>query len=76
MEQLLRYGVLNHPDFIGEISGTASGEYGLEQLLEKIRKSWSEIGFTTINHRDQSDIWSARLASLARVVACAAAVRF
>ena len=28
MEQLLRYGVLNHADFIGETSATASGEFG------------------------------------------------
>ena len=57
MEQLLRYGVSAHAEVIGEISAIASGEFGLEQLLEKIRKSWAEIGFTTLNHRDQADIF-------------------
>jgi hypothetical protein len=57
MEMLLRYGVANHAEFISEVSSTASGEFGLEQLLEKIRKSWAEIAFATLNHRDQSDIF-------------------
>ena len=57
MEMLLRYGVASHADYIAEVSAVASGEFGLEQLLDKIRKSWAEIAFTTLNHRDQSDIF-------------------
>jgi len=57
MEQLLRYGVLAHADFIGETSATASGEYGLEQLLAKIRTSWADTSFVTINNRDSTDVW-------------------
>ena len=57
MEQLLRYGVLSTPSSSARQSAVASGEFGLEQLLEKIRKSWAEIAFVTLNHRDQSDVF-------------------
>ena len=57
LDQLLRYGAANHADFIGETSSTASGEFGLEQLLQKIRKAWADVAFTTLNHRDQSDVF-------------------
>jgi dynein heavy chain len=57
MEQLLRFGVLSHAEFIGEVSAVASGEFGLEQLLAKIRSGWAETAFVTLNHRDQSDLF-------------------
>ena len=41
MEQLLGWKCLRHADLIAEVSATASGEYGLEQLLEKILASWA-----------------------------------
>jgi len=57
MEQLLRFGVLSHAEFIGEVSAVASGEWSLEQLLTKIRQGWADIQFVTLNHRDQSDLF-------------------
>ena len=57
MEQLLRYGVVANAEFIAEISATASGEYGLEQLLEKIRKNWTSTNFMVNNHREQADVF-------------------
>ena len=57
MEQLLGWKCLRHADLIAEVSATASGEYGLEQLLEKIRKAWDGLCFVTLNHRDQSDLF-------------------
>jgi dynein heavy chain, axonemal len=57
LEQLLSYGATKQAEFINETSNNASGEFGLEQLLEKIRKGWADIGFVTLNHRDQADIF-------------------
>jgi dynein heavy chain len=57
MEQLLRYGVSQHAEFMGEVSATSAGEYGLEQLLEKIRKNWTSTSFQVNNHREQADVF-------------------
>ena len=57
LDQLLSYGCLLHADFIAEVSATASGEAGLFQLLSKIKATWAETSFVTINHRDQDDLW-------------------
>jgi dynein heavy chain len=57
MEQLLRYGVLSHAEFVSEVSSNSAGEFGLELLLEKIRKAWADISFTTMNHREQGDVF-------------------
>ena len=56
-QQLLRYGVLEHADAVADISAIASGEFSLEQLLDKIRKGWAETCFVTITNRDQSDVY-------------------
>jgi dynein heavy chain len=57
MEQLLRYGVSQHAEFVGEVSANSAGEYGLEQLLDKIRKNWTSTSFMVNNHREQADVF-------------------
>ena len=59
MKLLLELGALSEATFIGEVSATASGEFALEQLLDKIRASWSEMEFITIPNRDQLDVFIA-----------------
>jgi dynein heavy chain len=57
LEQLLKYGVENHAPFINEVSGVASGEWALEEMLNKIKTSWEGTEFITMGHRDATDIF-------------------
>ena len=57
LEQLLKYGVEHHAAFIAEVSGVASGEWALEEMLLKIKKSWEATAFVTLPHRDSADVF-------------------
>jgi dynein heavy chain, axonemal len=45
LAELFRHNVVDHKDFIQDISASASGEAQLEQSLEKIRTGWTKIKF-------------------------------
>ena len=53
LELMLKGGIMNYKDNVGDISGTASGEAQLEASLEKIRAGWENMAFVVLNHRDQ-----------------------
>eukprot|EP00304_Pavlova_gyrans_P012708 CAMPEP_0206041750 /NCGR_PEP_ID=MMETSP1466-20131121/6142_1 /ASSEMBLY_ACC=CAM_ASM_001126 /TAXON_ID=44452 /ORGANISM="Pavlova gyrans, Strain CCMP608" /LENGTH=4121 /DNA_ID=CAMNT_0053416453 /DNA_START=38 /DNA_END=12403 /DNA_ORIENTATION=- len=57
LDQLLQHGIQAHADFIGEVSGIASGEYALEEMLAKIKHGWESTDFVTITHRDTTDVF-------------------
>eukprot|EP00741_Cyanophora_paradoxa_P024436 tig00022075_g23593.t1 len=57
LDQLIRYNIFDHRELISEISGVASGEYGLEITLEKIKTAWATMEFTTLGHRDSKDVF-------------------
>lgn len=42
---------------IGEISGTASAELGLENILKKVEYFWKEFELSVIPHRDAKDVF-------------------
>ncbi|CAE7735644.1 DNAH6, partial [Symbiodinium sp. CCMP2456] len=47
----------DHKEFIAEISGIASGEFALEQQLEKVIAAWEDMPLPVQNHRNQRDLW-------------------
>ncbi|CAE6950747.1 sec61a [Symbiodinium sp. KB8] len=56
----------DHKEFIAEISGIASGEFALEQQLEKAERlhftakviaAWEDMPLPVQNHRNQRDLW-------------------
>jgi dynein heavy chain, axonemal len=57
LAELFRHNVVDHKDFIQDISASASGEAQLEQSLEKIRTGWTKIKFIVLNHRDQHGLF-------------------
>ena len=50
-------GIFDHKEYIAEISAVASGEFSLEQSLNKVINDWSELLLPTMNHRNQKDLW-------------------
>ena len=57
LELMLKGGIMNYKDNVGDISGTASGEAQLEASLEKIRAGWENMTFVVLNHRDQPNLF-------------------
>jgi dynein heavy chain len=57
LDLLLKGGIMNFKDQIGDISGSASGEAQLEASLEKIREGWQTMKFLVLNHREQHGIF-------------------
>ena len=57
LEELMRYDIFAHKEFISEISGTASGEAQLEASLTKITKAWSETEFVTKPYRELKHVY-------------------
>ena len=57
LSHLVKHGVMNFKDQIGDISGIASGESQLEASLEKIQNAWSDTNFSVMNHRDQHNLF-------------------
>lgn len=54
---LLKANIMNHKDAIQEISGSATGEHQLEEMLAKIRLGWEKMKFIILNHRDQHGLF-------------------
>lgn len=40
-----------------EVSATASGEFALEQSLEKVIAAWEDLLLPIMNHRNSKDLW-------------------
>jgi dynein heavy chain len=57
LDLLLKGGIMNHKDAVGDLSGSASGESQLEDSLEKIKKGWEKMSFSVLNHRDQPNLF-------------------
>jgi hypothetical protein len=55
LNELIKDGVLEVKDKVGEISSLASGEYAISQTLEEIKKTWSDMEFNIITYRDFKD---------------------
>ncbi|CAD7935566.1 unnamed protein product [Amoebophrya sp. A120] len=47
----------NLKELIGEVSATASGEFALEQSLDKVIAVWSDWNMPIQNHRNQKDLF-------------------
>ncbi|CAD7972922.1 unnamed protein product [Amoebophrya sp. A25] len=47
----------NLKEVIGEVSATASGEFALEQSLDKVISVWADWNMPLMNHRNQKDLW-------------------
>jgi dynein heavy chain len=50
-------GIFDFKEYIGEISGMATGEFTLEQQLEQIKAAWADLLLPIMNHRNQKDLW-------------------
>eukprot|EP00746_Dinoflagellata_sp_MGD_P154845 gnl/MRDRNA2_/MRDRNA2_85065_c0_seq4.p1 gnl/MRDRNA2_/MRDRNA2_85065_c0~~gnl/MRDRNA2_/MRDRNA2_85065_c0_seq4.p1 ORF type:complete len:4104 (-),score=817.24 gnl/MRDRNA2_/MRDRNA2_85065_c0_seq4:76-11610(-) len=50
-------GIFDHKELVSEISGTASGEFALEQSLDKVIDQWQDMPMPVMNHRNQKDLW-------------------
>lgn len=57
LQQMLNAGIMDHKDFVQEMSATASGEAQLEDSLNKIQQGWEKIEFIVLNHRDQHGLF-------------------
>lgn len=55
LNELIRDGILEVKDKVGEISGIASGEYAISQALEEIKKVWATMEFIIVPYRDFKD---------------------
>lgn len=47
----------NLKEQISEVSATASGEFALEQSLDKVIAVWSDWNMPIQNHRNQKDLY-------------------
>ena len=54
---LEKNNVFAQKDLIGEVSATASGEFSLEQSLDKVISIWSDWNMPIQSHRNQKDLW-------------------
>jgi dynein heavy chain len=54
---LTNHNVFDVKDLVSEISGTASGEYALEQSVDKVTNAWQDLPLPVMNHRNQKDLW-------------------
>ena len=54
---LIKAGIMDFKDQVGDISGTSSGEAQLEQSLAKVTKAWETLSFVVLNHRDQHNLF-------------------
>jgi len=54
---MVKGGIMNFKDQIGEISASASGESQLEDSLKKIQDGWETTKFAVLNHRDQHNLF-------------------
>ncbi|CAK9112259.1 Protein transport protein Sec61 subunit alpha (Secretory 61 complex subunit alpha) [Durusdinium trenchii] len=51
LNQLIAHKVFDKKDFIAEISGIASGEFALEQQLQKVMDAWNDLLLPIQQHR-------------------------
>ena len=54
---LIKAGIMDFKDQVGDISGISSGEAQLEQSLAKVTKAWETLSFVVLNHRDQHNLF-------------------
>eukprot|EP00968_Pinguiococcus_pyrenoidosus_P011502 scaffold926_cov248-Pinguiococcus_pyrenoidosus.AAC.15 len=57
LEELLGFGILDHADLCGDISGAASGEAQLEAALKQIEDSWTTQEFVVLPYRDKPGMY-------------------
>ena len=57
LKTLIKAGIMDHKDAIGDISGISSGEAQLEDSLTKVTKAWETLSFVVLNHRDQHNLF-------------------
>lgn len=57
LEMLENLNVFGYANELMEVSGQASSEAALEQLLKKVEESWKTLEFMVINHRDAKDVF-------------------
>ena len=57
LNTLIKAGIMDFKDQVGEISGVSSGEAQLEQSLTKVTKAWETLSFVVLNHRDQHNLF-------------------
>jgi dynein heavy chain, axonemal len=55
LNELIKDGILEVKDKVGEISSLASGEYAISQTLEEIKKTWADMEFIIVTYRDFKD---------------------
>ncbi|XP_063775637.1 dynein axonemal heavy chain 6 [Pseudophryne corroboree] len=57
LEKLFEIGIFEYAQDIQDISGQASGEASLENILKKVEDSWKTTEFITIPHRESKDVF-------------------
>jgi dynein heavy chain, axonemal len=50
-------GVANYMDEILEISGKATAETALEQMLAKVEKTWEEMQLIVLSYKESKDVF-------------------
>jgi len=55
--RLLDLGLGAHAEQIQEVSGRATAEVGLEEMLAKVEKEWEEMEFTINPYKEQKDVF-------------------
>ena len=55
LNELIKDGILEVKEKVGEISALASGEYAISQTLEEIKKTWAGMEFVVVQYRDFKD---------------------
>jgi len=63
---LTTHHVFEWKELVAEVSNTASGEFAMEQALDKVIKSWADLPLPVMNHRNQKDLWI--LADIADII--------
>ena len=57
LKELEQKGIFEKKEFVLENAGIASGEYGLELGLEKIKESWTDMIFEVRGHRESKSVF-------------------
>ena len=57
LQDMLSAGIVEHKEYVGEISASASGEAQLEGSLDLIMEGWEKIEFIVLNHRDTHGLY-------------------
>eukprot|EP00002_Diphylleia_rotans_P013198 TRINITY_DN2570_c0_g2_i4.p1 TRINITY_DN2570_c0_g2~~TRINITY_DN2570_c0_g2_i4.p1 ORF type:complete len:2678 (-),score=502.92 TRINITY_DN2570_c0_g2_i4:4443-12476(-) len=57
LDDLLRWDIMSYIQNVNEVSQIASGEYALEETLEKIKSIWESTTFVVVPYRDMKDVY-------------------